>query len=279
LRASASSVHRKLFPQTQQQFLPLSFVASPLRTSAERKRIAHDKTMPMGKRWVWLILLASMAFAQQSLFDGHSLAGWMWSTDPNPPAPCWAVEKGILRTTPGHGAEVYLLTRESFKDFDLSFEWNAEPGANTGVKYRIQGYWVDKQLRAEPSGPDRIEPVALEYQIIDDQRHPDALTGPTHSTAAVYEYWPAKKDGPAQPNLWHTSRIVARGQHIEHWLDGKKVVEVELDSPEVQAAFAHSRRRGSSPVLAKHERRESPIALQFHDGVVMFRNLKIRRLD
>jgi hypothetical protein len=79
-------------------------------------------------------------------------------------------------------------------------------------------------------------------------------------------------------NAWHTSRIVARGLHIEHWLDGKKVVDVQLDSPAVQESFAASRRRGSSPVLARHERRTSPIALQFHDGVVWFRNLKIRRL-
>jgi hypothetical protein len=233
----------------------------------------------MWNRLCCVLLLASVAFAQKPLFDGHSLAGWMWSTDKNPPTPCWSAGDGILRTTPGHGTPVYLLTRDTFKDFDLTFDWNAEPGANSGVKYRFQGYWVGKELRAEPAGPDRIEPVALEYQIIDDQKHPDALTGPTHATAAVYEYWPAKKDGPAQPNVWHTSRIVARGLHIEHWLDGKKVVEIELNSPDVQAAFANSRRKGSSPVLAKHERRESPIALQFHDGVVLFRNINIRRID
>jgi hypothetical protein len=213
-----------------------------------------------------------------SLFDGKTLNGWMWSTAAEPTPPCWVVENGLLRTSPGQGSPTYLLTRKSFGDFEFAFEWKADPGANSGVKYRFQGYWVNKELRAEPEGPDRIEPVALEYQIIDDAKHPDALTGPTHSTAAVYEYWPARKSGPVRADVWHTSRIVARGLHIEHWLDGHKVVDIELDDPEVQASFQRSKRRGSSPVLAKHERRNSPIALQFHDGTVWFKNLRIRSL-
>lgn len=229
-----------------------------------------------------LLFAAGSLFGQtgewSSLFDGRTLNGWMWSIDGNPTAPCWAVENGLLRTTPGHGSPTYLLTRRSFQDFEFAFEWKAEPGANSGVKYRFQGYWVNKELRAEPEGPDRIEPVALEYQIIYDAKHPDALTGPTHSTAAVYEYWPPQKAGPVKADVWHTSRIVARGLHIEHWLDGHKVVSIELDDPEVQASFQRSKRRGSSPVLAKHERRNSPIALQFHDGIVWFKNLRIRSL-
>jgi hypothetical protein len=212
------------------------------------------------------------------LFDGRSLDGWMWSTESHPPEPCWSVEDGLLRTTPGRGKPVYLLTRESFRDYELVFEWKAEAGANSGVKYRFQGYWVGGQLQPQPGGTERIEPVALEYQIIDDLRHPDALGDEKHSTAAVYEYWPAVKPGPARADVWHSSRIVAQGLHIEHWLDGRKVVDIRIDSPEVQQAFASSRRRGSSPVLAGHERRSSPIALQFHDGTVWFRNIRLRRL-
>jgi hypothetical protein len=233
------------------------------------------------KRSIAAALLSGLAFAQtgyRPLFNGRDLDGWMWSIDKNPPAPSWAVEEGSLRTTPGNGTEVYLLTRESFSDFDLSFEWNGEPGFNSGVKYRFQGYWVKGALSQEPGGPDRIEPVALEYQLADDERHPDALRGTKHSTAALYEYWPAQKTGPAKAEVWHTGRIVARGLHIEHWLDGRKVVDIALDTPEVQESFRQSERRRSSPLLAKQERRSSPIALQFHDGSVRFRNLKIRPL-
>ena len=211
------------------------------------------------------------------LFNGRNLDGWMWSNATPVPVPCWKVTNGLLQTAPGQCEPTYLLTRESFEDFEMAFEWKSQRGGNSGVKYRFQGYWVNKELRQAPEGPGRIEPVALEYQIIDDEAHPDALTGPTHSTAAVYEYWAPKKETPAKADVWHTSRIIARGSHVEHWLDGKKVVDIQLDSPEVQESFAKSRRRGSSPVLAKHERRSSPIALQFHDGEVWFRNVKIRR--
>jgi hypothetical protein len=216
--------------------------------------------------------------ASRDLFNGRDLDGWMWSTDAKPPQPSWTVENGALRTTPGKGVEVYLLTRDSFTDFDLSFEWNGDPGCNSGIKYRFQGYWVKDELRQTPGGPGRIEPVALEYQIADDERNPDASGDPIHSTGAVYEYWRPQKSGPAQANVWHTGRIIARGLHIEHWVDGRKVVDIELNAPEVQAAFGKSARRRSSPLLAKQERHTSPIALQMHDGVVRFRNLRIRAL-
>src|SRR5215212_11098776 len=119
-----------------------------------------------------MALLESLLSAQPAgrpLFNGRDLEGWMWSTDANPPAPSWAAVDGELRTTPGEGQHVYLLTNESFTDFDFSFEWFGEKGCNSGVKYRFQGYWVgppgSSQLKQSPEGPGRIEPVALEYQI------------------------------------------------------------------------------------------------------------------
>ena len=99
-----------------------------------------------------------------------------------------------------------------------------------------------------PEGPERIEPVALEYQISDDEANEDATSDPKHSAAALYEYWPPAKQSPARANVWHSGRIVARGLHIEHWLDGRKVIDVNLDSPEVQAAFTASSRRGSAAI-------------------------------
>jgi hypothetical protein len=226
---------------------------------------------------------AVLAFSQtdgKPLFNGRDLEGWMWSMDAKPPTPSWAAIDGELRTTPGKGAQVYLLTKDSFTDFDLSFEWFCEKGCNSGVKYRFQGYWVgappNGQLKPEPGGPWRIEPVALEYQIADDEAHPDAVGDRKHSAASLYEYWPAEKSAPAKAGVWHTGRIVVRGLQIEHWLEGNKVVDISLDSPDVQEGFRTSPRRSSSPLLAKHERRSSPVALQFHDGVVRFRNLRIR---
>ena len=202
----------------------------------------------------------------------------MWSTQEKAPEPAWAVVDGAIQTTPGKGTPVYLLTRDSFSDFELAFEWKAEAAANSGVKYRFQGYWVDGKAADHPGGAGRIEPVALEYQLSDDDTNKDAVSDPKHSTAAIYEYCAAKKDGPAKANVWHTSRIIAKGTHIEHWLDDRKVIDVNLEAPAMQAAFQASSRRGSSALLAKHDRRSSPIALQFHDGVVWFRNLRLRAL-
>jgi hypothetical protein len=233
----------------------------------------------------FLLALATLAADAHwtTLFDGKTLNGWMWSTDANPPQPSWAVENGTLVTTPGKGTEVYLLTKDSFSDFELEFEWKGEAGVNSGVKYRFQGYWSgappNGRRTQEPEGPERIEPIALEYQITDDVSNKDALSDPKHSCASLYEYWAATKDGPARAGVWHTGRIVARGMHIEHWLDGKKVVDVDLDSPQMKEAFGASSRKGSSPLLMKQERRKSPIALQIHDGVVAFRNIRIRPLS
>jgi hypothetical protein len=196
-------------------------------------------------------MISGLAAAVLSLFAGSSLAGWWWSLEPNPPSPSWVAESGVLRTAPGQGTPGYLLTRETFSDFDLTFEWNSEAGGNSGIKYRFQGYWVDGKLVAEPEGPGRVEPVALEYQIADDEGHADAFSDAKHSTAAVYEYWPASKAGPAKANVWHSGRIVVKGLHVRHWLNGRKVVDIRLDAPEVQQSFAASPRKGSSPCPGK----------------------------
>ena len=250
-----------------------------------------DYTQVHMKLLIMAFLLCTVSGKAQegwrSLFDGRTLEGWMWSTLAKPPPPSWAVADGLLQTTPGQGQPVYLITRESFADFDFSFEWKTEAGGNSGVKYRFQGYWVDGKNRPAPEG-QTIEPIALEYQLADDEHNPDAVGDVKRSTASIYAYWAPKKDGPTRAGVWHSSRIVTRGTHIEHWLDGRKVVDVDLDSTELQKAFQESNRKGplrigapdrgrEGPLLARQERRDSPIALQFHGRTVWFRNLKIRR--
>ncbi|MBM3762187.1 MAG: DUF1080 domain-containing protein [Acidobacteria bacterium] len=204
----------------------------------------------------------------QSLFNGKNLDGWMWSHDPNPPQPSWAARNGTLITTPGEGKEVYLITRQAFEDFDLTLEWRASPGANSGIKYRIQSYGESSR---------RLEPTGLEYQITDDLANPDSLSTPRHSAGALYDYIAPTKSKPATPNTWHTSRILARGLHIEHWLDGERVINTDLDSTEAEQSFNLSPRK-SRHMLRKQEKRSSPIALQIHDGTVEFRNLQIKPL-
>jgi hypothetical protein len=210
------------------------------------------------------------------LFDGSSLNGWKWSLDPAPPTPSWEAVDGMLCATPGRGTPVYLLTRDSFGDFEFSFDFNIPEAGNSGVKYRFQGYSVLGKIMAQPGGPRRIEPLALEYQITDDLANRDALTSADRSTAALYGYFAPLKKTPVRPGLWHTGRIVARGLHLEHWLDGHKVLELDLDKPEVHQAFLKTGRRWSEE-LASQQTQQSPIALQLHDGPACFRNLKLRR--
>jgi hypothetical protein len=215
------------------------------------------------------VLLLMIAADAQPIFDGHSLNGWRWTDESSPAVePSWEAGDGILRTAK-KGVEVYLLTRETFTDFDFEFEWKAERGANSGIKYRMQSFGK--------SDSGRIEPTGLEFQITDDLSNPDALSTPRHSAGALYDYVAPEKPAPATPDVWHKGRIVARGLHIEHWIDGSRVVNVDLDSPFAAGEFAKSTRR-SATMLRKQEKRESPLALQFHDGEVQFRNLRIRRL-
>lgn len=212
-------------------------------------------------------LFASLLLAT-SLFDGKTLNGWRWSDEPNPPQPSWVARNGALVTTPGQGKEVYLLTKDEFEDFDFTFEWRASPGANSGVKYRIQSYGASTR---------RIEPTGLEYQITDDLANPDALSTPRHTSGAIYDYVAPTNKQPAKPNVWHRSRIIAKGLHIEHWLDGQRVVNVDLDAQSTIDSFNRSKRE-SRHQLRLQQKRNSPIALQIHDGEVEFRKLNIKTL-
>ena len=105
---------------------------------------------------IWLLLPGL------ELFDGKSLKGWYWTRGGAVPAHSGEARDGVLRTTPGVGKEVSLLSEGEFEDFDFRFEWRAEAGANSGSKYRIQMYGESGQ---------RLEPVGLEYQITDDPKN------------------------------------------------------------------------------------------------------------
>ena len=244
----------------------------------------------MIRRLLFFVLVANFALAAPPntltqaekragwtlLFDGSSLNGWMWSLDPAPPTPSWEAVDGTIRATPGRGTPVYLLTRDSFSDYDFSFDFKIPEAGNSGVKYRFQGYFVKGKIMEQPGGVQRIEPFALEYQITDDLANRDALTSADRSSAAVYGYFAPLKKAKVHPDTWHTGRIVAHGMHLEHWLDGQKVLDLDLDKPEVHQAFLATGRRYSEE-LASQRTRQSPIALQLHDGPVCFRNLKLRR--
>ena len=199
------------------------------------------------------------------LFDGKSLAGWRGYKKENASETRWKVENGTLTLPPNDGKDTRgardIISAGTYDNFDLRWEWKAAQGANSGVKYFV--------LEDQPSA------IGHEYQLIDDERHPDAKIGPHRQTAALYDVFPAA-DRPIKPaGEWNTSEVRVHGMHVEHWLNGKKVLEYELNSPKLKEAIAKSKfkdiARFGTPV-------KGHILLQDHGDQVWFRNIKIRRL-
>lgn len=193
------------------------------------------------------------------LFDGQNFKGWRGFRILGLPEAGWAIENGLLKTVPKvKGKE--LITQEKFDDFELSWEWRVEAGGNNGIKYLVT------EDRPKAPGP--------EYQMLDDEKHPDALRGDTHKTAALYDVLPPAQDKPAKPaGEWNTSRIVVRGNRVEHWLNGAKVLAYELGSDALKAALAKSKFKDFPDFGTKIS---GHIMLTYHNDACWFRNIKIR---
>ncbi len=207
------------------------------------------------------------------LWDGKTSEGWRSAKSDKFPEKGWTMENGVFSVVGSEGKESAnggdIVTREKFANFELVADFKITPGANSGIKY-----YVNTDLNKGAGSA-----IGLEYQILDDERHPDAKLGKDgdRTMASLYDLYTASPNKKPNPiGEWNTARIVSRGTHVEHWLNGQKVLEYERGSADFRARVAASKYAhwGSFGELP-----DGPILLQDHGDAVSFRNIKLRPLS
>ena len=251
----------------------------------------HNVLSPDEKAQGWVLL-----------FDGHSFDHWQNPQRLNPPGDAWTIEDGCLKATAHPRITEELISDHTYRDFELHWEWRISPAGNSGVKYKIQALPVltpdtktdrfeDRVNRAlsqqsfdraaiGPDGRAQIYVVGFEYQMIDNAHHPDARRGPLYQSGALYGIVAAASDVTRPVGEFNHSRLVVRGRHVEHWLNGVKVVDANLDENLLRHTLG--KRWGVDSqvfhLLADQPKRDTPISLQNHDDVAWFRDIKIKPL-
>ena len=179
------------------------------------------------------------------LFDGKNLKGWK-----NPGN--WEIEAdgSVFRKSKG-GSLVYVAEKMP-DDFELRFEWKVGPGGNSGIYYR---------------------PTQYEYQILDNQRHPNGKN-PRTTAASLYFCMAPSRDATKPVGQWNSGRIVCQGSIIQHWLNGEKVVAFDYHDPRWAAQVALLRARGGNL-----EARGAHLSLQDHGDPVWYRNIRLRKIS
>ena len=215
----------------------------------------------------------------KSLFDGHSTDAWRAWDGKAFPKKGWVVEDGCLKCEASNGRPNGgggdLVTRDEFVAFDLRWEWKISPKGNSGLKYflRKQG----KEFVPLYAGDKGKDYLGHEYQMLDDEGHPDGKRGGNHVTGSFYDILPPNDTKAVRPvGQFNESRILVRGDHVEHWLNGKKVVEFDLGSETLNAAIQKSKYHKLPGFGTKIK---TAFLLQDHGTEVWFRNVRVRDLS
>ncbi|WP_372755704.1 DUF1080 domain-containing protein [Mariniflexile sp.] len=208
------------------------------------------------------------------LWDGETTNGWKGAKLDKFPEQGWEIKDGVLSVLSSGGGEARnggdIVTTELYGDFELSLDFKVTPGANSGIKY-----YVDTEInKGEGSS------IGLEYQILDDDLHPDAKLGNhegSRTVSSLYDLIKADVNKPINPvGEWNTAYISSKNNHVEHWLNGVKVLEYERKSDDYRKLVSESK-------YAKWnkfgELDKGQILLQDHGDLVSFKNIKIRAFN
>src|SRR5712692_4118218 len=230
--------------------------------------MARRMTSSMNGLALMVVLVAGRTASAQDgwkvLFDGRSTDALRGYTLEAFPSACWTIQDGALKTVAGAKGPCDLVTRDKYRDFEVELEYKLAPRGNSGILYRVA------EVPGEPSwhtGP--------EMQILDDPTYPESAA--KNRSGALYDLVPAEGATVRPAGEWNKARVLVRGNHVEHWLNGTRVVEYEWGSDALKPLLAGSKGK-DMPRFAREP--EGYSARQQHDGGdVWFRNVRIRSLS
>jgi hypothetical protein len=212
------------------------------------------------------------------LFDGKTFNGWRGLGRRGIPEGHWIIQDGAIQKVPSKDIPIQedgqplvggdLMTIETFENFEFSLEWKISSAGNSGIKYN-----VSEEL--SKAHPPQYAALGFEYQILDDERHLDALMGKNRTASALYDLIAPEGKTLKPVGEFNQARIVFHENHGEHWLNGIKVLEYDLETPEMDRLIAASK---YSKILDFAKKRRGHIVLQDHTDAVWFRNIKIQVL-
>jgi hypothetical protein len=220
----------------------------------------------------------------QLLWDGKTTAGWRSPKSDDFPEKSWRIADGVLTVDPGwtNGeAEAQsggdIITQKRYANFELTADFKCSPGCNSGIKIFVQPNIspIDK-VTGKPTAKGSA--IGMEFQILDDARHPDAKLGTNgdRTIGSLYDLIPAPKDKKVFPiGEWNHARILSQGKHVTFWLNGEKTVEFDRGSADFRAHVAASKFKN---IPDFGEWADGHILLQEHGSEVSFRNIKLREL-
>tara|TARA_R110002051_G_scaffold34256_5_gene76384 strand:+ start:2323 stop:3666 length:1344 start_codon:yes stop_codon:yes gene_type:complete len=207
------------------------------------------------------------------LWDGETTNGWRGARLDEFPNKGWEINDGILTVLSSGGEESAaggdIVTKELFADFELMLDFKITEGANSGIKY-----YVDTDINKGPGSS-----IGLEYQILDDAKHPDAKLGNhdgSRTVSSLYDLIQANVNKPIHAiGEWNTAHIISKDNHVEHWLNGMKVLEYERSSDNYRKLVSESK-YAKWPNFGEAEK--GHILLQDHGDKVSFKNIKIKSI-